>query len=100
MCNRSKFIVKTLHRVQIASILRIASVPEPGDCRWVTREEVQELYEGLGLDKEQERVRGRGRDRRHDRGEDRTDLDGDVDLDKRNDARTTLDGAEEEEDRG
>lgn len=64
MCNRSKFIVKTLHRVAIASILRIETVPAPGDCRWVTPEEVRELYQGLGLDRnwgQGEGVQRRGR---------------------------------------
>ena len=49
MCARSKFIIVTLHRVQIASILRIESIPEPGDCRWLTAAEVAELSAGLGL---------------------------------------------------
>ena len=39
----------SLHRVSIASILSVASVPSPGDCRWLTRAEVLELYQGLGL---------------------------------------------------
>ena len=50
MCARSKFIIVTLHRVQIASILSIETVPNPGDCRWLSAHEVRELYEGLGLD--------------------------------------------------
>lgn len=49
MCSRSKFIVRTLHRVKIASILSIETIPKPGDCRWLTCEEVIELSRGLGL---------------------------------------------------
>ena len=60
MCNRSKFIVRTLHRVKIASILCVESIPEPGACRWLTAGEVRELSAGLGLD---DRDRDRDRDR-------------------------------------
>ena len=51
MCKRSKFIIDTLHRTRIASILSIETIPEAGDCRWLTQEEVRELYEGLGIDR-------------------------------------------------
>ena len=49
MAKRSGFHVVSLHRVSIASILKIESVPLPGQCRWLTLEEIHNLYEGLLL---------------------------------------------------
>jgi hypothetical protein len=49
MAKRSGFHVVSLHRVSIASILKIESVPLPGQCRWLTLEEIETLYEGLLL---------------------------------------------------
>lgn len=49
MAKRHGFIVAALHRVSIASILKIDSVPEPGECRWLQLDEVESLYDGLLL---------------------------------------------------
>ena len=49
MIRRSDLHVYGLCRVCIASILRIESVPNPGDCRWLEEWEVDEIYDGLGL---------------------------------------------------
>ena len=52
MAKRSGYHVASLHRVSIASILTIETIPTPGQCRWLTIEEVQVLYEGLLLNSE------------------------------------------------
>jgi 16S rRNA U516 pseudouridylate synthase RsuA-like enzyme len=49
MAKRSGFHVVSLHRIRIASILHIDSVPIPGQCRWLTDQEIAQLYEGLLL---------------------------------------------------
>lgn len=49
MAKRHGFIVAKLHRVSIASILNIDSVPEPGECRWLQLDEIESLYKGLLL---------------------------------------------------
>jgi hypothetical protein len=49
MAKRHGFIVSALHRVSIASILKIESVPEPGECRWLQLGEIESLYDGLLL---------------------------------------------------
>jgi hypothetical protein len=49
MAKRHGFIVAALHRVSIASILKIESVPEPGECRWLQLDEIESLYNGLLL---------------------------------------------------
>ena len=49
IAKRSGLVMVALRRVCIASILHVDSVPEPGECRWLTVEEVEALYEGLGL---------------------------------------------------
>ena len=54
MAKRSGFHVVSLHRVSIASILKIESVPLPGQCRWLTLEEIETLYENLLLNVEEE----------------------------------------------
>lgn len=52
MAKRSGYHVASLHRVSIASVLKIESVPLAGQCRWLTYEEIQILYEGLLLNPE------------------------------------------------
>lgn len=47
MARRSRFCVLALKRLRIARILDIESVPQPGDCRWLTDEEVQQLQTHL-----------------------------------------------------
>lgn len=47
MATRNKFVVVSLKRLCIASILNIDSVPNPGDCRWLNDEEVQTLQTSL-----------------------------------------------------
>lgn len=49
MARRSRLHVISLCRISIASILCIESVPNPGDCRWITASEVMELYTGLNI---------------------------------------------------
>jgi hypothetical protein len=49
IAKRSGFHVVSLHRVRIAGILSVDSVPEPGQCRWLTDDEIGILYEGLLL---------------------------------------------------
>jgi hypothetical protein len=49
MIRRSRLKLQTLCRIQIASILRIESVPVPGDCRWLESWEVDEIYSGLQI---------------------------------------------------
>ena len=51
IAKRSGFHVARLHRVRIAGILSVDSIPNPGDCRWLTIEEINALYEGLQIDK-------------------------------------------------
>lgn len=47
MVQRSQLRVMTLCRISLAAILRIESVPLPGDCRWLDEWEVDELYDAL-----------------------------------------------------
>lgn len=49
MAKRSGLTMLKLHRVCLAGILSVESVPIPGDCRWLDPAEVQEIYEGLGI---------------------------------------------------
>ena len=49
MAKRSGFIVRSLCRTRIAGVLTLASVPVPGQCRWVQDEELEVLYTGLGI---------------------------------------------------
>jgi 16S rRNA U516 pseudouridylate synthase RsuA-like enzyme len=50
IARRSGYIVKSLHRTRIAGILSVATVPAPGQCRWLEECEIAALYEGLHLD--------------------------------------------------
>ena len=56
---RSKMTVISLQRVRIANILKIDSIPLENDCRWVTYEEVANIYKGLNLFYNQEEVCGK-----------------------------------------
>lgn len=56
MAKRSGFHVVSLHRVCIASILNIESIPMPGQCRWLTLLEIHELYEGLLLNTKKQEI--------------------------------------------
>jgi hypothetical protein len=47
MIKRMDLKVMSLCRIAIASILRIESIPNPGDCRWLENDEVDELYTAL-----------------------------------------------------
>jgi 16S rRNA U516 pseudouridylate synthase RsuA-like enzyme len=49
MMKRMNLKVMSLCRISIASILRIDSVPQPGECRWIEQHEVEELYRHLLL---------------------------------------------------
>lgn len=49
MAKRQGFHVVSLHRISIASILKVTSVPTPGECRWLELDEIHRLYEGLLL---------------------------------------------------
>ena len=49
MAKRQGFHVVSLHRISIASILKVTSVPLPGECRWLGLDEIHRLYEGLLL---------------------------------------------------
>lgn len=49
LANRSRLTVTSLIRTRMANILSIDSVPNPGDCRWLTKEEMQWLYKTYGL---------------------------------------------------
>ena len=49
MARRLRLHVVSLCRINIAGILDISSVPLPGQCRWLTKDEIKELYCGLGL---------------------------------------------------
>lgn len=53
MIRRSHLKLLTLCRIQIASILRIESVPSPGDCRWLEEWEVDEIYHALQIKTEE-----------------------------------------------
>jgi hypothetical protein len=50
IARRSGYMVASLHRVRIAGILSVDSIPVPGQCRWLTEDEIVTLYEGLQLD--------------------------------------------------
>jgi hypothetical protein len=54
MIRRSHLKLLTLCRIQIASILRIESVPSPGDCRWLEEWEVDEIYHALQIKRSEE----------------------------------------------
>ena len=49
MARRCGFHVVSLQRTCIGGFLNIDLVPEPGDCRMLTMEEVNTLKQGLGL---------------------------------------------------
>ncbi len=49
MARRLRLHVVSLCRTNIAGVLDISSVPIPGQCRWLTVDEVKELYNNLGL---------------------------------------------------
>lgn len=49
MAKRHGFHVAKLHRSSIASILKVESVAEPGQCRWLRLDEIESLYKGLLL---------------------------------------------------
>lgn len=50
LARRSKYKVLSLTRLSIASILDLQSVPKPGDCRWLTENELRTLREGFNLE--------------------------------------------------
>jgi 16S rRNA U516 pseudouridylate synthase RsuA-like enzyme len=47
LASRSAYRVISLCRTRISKILSIESVPSPGDCRWLSEQEVYELCEAL-----------------------------------------------------
>ena len=49
LAHRTGYHIVSLHRIMISSILCVDSIPEPGQCRFVTTAELTELYEGLLL---------------------------------------------------
>ena len=49
LCQRSNLKVKGLHRTSIAGLLRVESVPNPGDVRWLQGTEVSELCDAFGV---------------------------------------------------
>lgn len=49
MAYRNRFHIISLKRIRLASILTLDSVPEPGDCRWLTSAEIDTLYRELRL---------------------------------------------------
>jgi len=50
IAKRSDFHIVSLERIRLAGdLLQIESVPRPGDTRWLSEEEVDELRKGLGL---------------------------------------------------
>ena len=49
MCYRSKLKVQALHRRAVAGMLRVESVPQPGDVRWLSVDEIERLRHGVGL---------------------------------------------------
>ena len=49
MASLNGYKVISLTRICIASILNIDSVPNPGDCRWLTEGEIEEIYRELRL---------------------------------------------------
>ena len=49
MASLNGYKVISLTRICIASILNINSVPNPGDCRWLTEGEIEEIYRELRL---------------------------------------------------
>jgi len=62
---RAGFLLLTLQRVQMAGVLSIEMVPCPGDCRWLTAEELWDIKKGLGLDQHGDfRVKNRNATRR------------------------------------
>lgn len=50
IASRAGLTVISLTRTRIAGILCLDSVPEPGQCRWLTHEEIGALYEGLHIE--------------------------------------------------
>ena len=44
MARRSNYSVHRLERIRIANILSLESIPNPGDCRWLSPEELSILY--------------------------------------------------------
>jgi 16S rRNA U516 pseudouridylate synthase RsuA-like enzyme len=51
MAGRHSLKVLSLTRTCIASLLHLSSIPEPGDCRWCTGEEIALLYKHLCVPK-------------------------------------------------
>lgn len=49
IANRSGFHVVSLTRTKIGKLLVLSSVPNPGDCRWLSTEEKRSLYQSYGL---------------------------------------------------
>ena len=49
LASRSGYRVVSLCRTKVAHILSLSSIPNPGDCRWLTKNEIDELYEAFGL---------------------------------------------------
>jgi len=49
LAHRAGYHIVSLHRRAIATVLHVDTVPAPGQCRWVTRQELDALYMGLGL---------------------------------------------------
>jgi pseudouridine synthase len=49
IASRAKFIVLSLTRARICSVLSVDSVPCPGDCRWLSQGELEVIRQGLGL---------------------------------------------------
>jgi hypothetical protein len=49
MAKRSGLVMLKLHRVCLAGILSVESVPLPGDCRWIEPFEVEAICAGLGI---------------------------------------------------
>ncbi|KAJ3301767.1 hypothetical protein HDV03_000434 [Kappamyces sp. JEL0829] len=41
--------IVSLHRTRIAGMLHVESVPVPGDCRWLSETEIDDLHKQLGL---------------------------------------------------
>ena len=49
MASLNGYKVISLTRICIANILNIDSIPNPGDCRWLTEGEIEEIYRELRL---------------------------------------------------
>eukprot|EP01034_Spumella_vulgaris_P036904 gene36904-45528_t len=52
MAHNHGYCVLGLKRVRISGILSVDSVPLPGDCRWLTVQEYEEISRHLGVDVE------------------------------------------------